>query len=138
MFTVLLFLLPTTLVFAILFFSLRLVQWAVQIVVRGVVVCINWSTFSGYRFLGSVGSDASLLSARVVTVRGGDVGRGRCDGVWVMWNGRRWSVEEMMGVVDRCDVKCVLGDVMGVRSGDDDSVDPAHPLATTAGLWTTL
>ena len=130
LFTTLFFLLPTTGVFAFLFFSLRVAQWAVQLALRSVVVCINWSTFTAYRFIESVGQDASLLSARVM------VGRGGCEDVWVVWNGRRWSVEEMKGVVGRCDVQCVLGDVLGVRSEGEEVIQ--HPLATTAGLWTTL
>ena len=128
-FTILLFLLPTTLVFALLFFSLRLVQLVVQLALRSVVVCVNWSTFSGYRFLSAVGNDASLLSAKVM------VGRG--DSVWVMWNGRRWSVEEMVREMEKCDVTSVLGDVLGVGSGDE-TTGTQHPLVTTAGLWSTL
>lgn len=126
LFTILLFLVPTTVVFAGVFFSLRVIQWTVQLVLRAVVVGINWSTFSAYECLGQMGSDASLLSARVVLVRGG--------GCEVVWNGRRWSVGEMMAVVERSDVRGVLGDVMGVRREEA----PSHPLTTTAGLWTTL
>ena len=140
-FTILLFLLPTTLVFALLFFSLRLVQWVVQLALRSVVVCVNWSTFSGYKFLSAVGNDASLLSAKVMVGRGGgddgDVKGGECDSVWVMWNGRRWSVEEMVREVEKCDVTSVLGDVLGVGSGDE-TAGTQHPLVTTAGLWSTL
>ena len=132
LFTTLLFLLPTTAVFAFLFFSFRVAQWGVQLVMRSVVVCINWSTFTAYRFIASVGQDASLLSARVMVGSGG-VGS---EGVWVMWNGRKWSVEEMKGIVERCDVRCVLGDVLGERRESEEAIQ--HPLATTAGLWTTL
>ena len=128
-FTILLFLLPTTLIFALLFLSLRTVQWAVQLLLRVLVVGINWSMFSVFKFIKSLGRDTSLLSARVM------VGKGGCEEVWVVWNGRRWSVEEMAGAVGRCDVNGVLGDVLGVRTGED--VTP-HPLATPAGLWTTL
>lgn len=126
LFTILLFLVPTTVVFAGVFFSLRVIQWTVQLLLRAVVVGINWSTFSAYEFLGQMGSDASLLSARVVLVRDG--------GCEVVWNRRRWSVEEMMAVVERSDVRSVLGDVLGVRRREA----PSHPLTTTAGLWTTL
>ena len=125
MFTMLLFLLPTTMVFAMLFFSLRVVQWTVQLTLRAVVVGINWSTLTTLRFLGRVGRDASLLRVRVVSGEDGDV----C----VVWNGRRWSVEEMTEVVEGGDVSCVLGDVLGVKNAGG-----CHPLATSAGLWTTL
>lgn len=126
LFTILLFLLPTTAVFAGLFLCLRIVQWTVQLVLRAVVVGINWSTFSAYDVLGRVGSEASLLNARVEFVRSG--------GCEVVWNGRRWSVAEMMAVVERSDVRSVLGDVLGVRREEETP----HPLTTTAGLWTTL
>ena len=135
LFTTLLFLLPTTGAFAFLFFSLRVAQWAVQLMIRSVVVCINWSTFTVYRMIGSAGRDASLLSARVM-VGGEGVGRGGGEDVWVVWNGKRWSVEEMKALVERCDVNCVLGDVLGVRSEGEEAIQ--HPLATIAGLWTTF
>lgn len=66
-----------------------------------------------------------MLSARVKFVRSG--------GCEVVWNGRRWSVGEIMGVMERSDVRSVVGDVVGVKREE-----APHPLTTTAGLWTTL
>ena len=127
LFTILLFLIPTTLVFAFLFFSLRVGQWAVQLALRIVVVGINWITFRGYHLLNSVGEDAAISSAKVEVGRGGDVR--------VVWNGRRWSVEEMRRVVDNYPVPCVLGEVCEVK--EEEGVE-THQLLTVAGLWSTL
>lgn len=127
LFTILLFLLPTTLIFAFLFFSLRVGQWAVQLALRVVVVGINWTTFCGYRLLNSIGEDAAISSAKVEVGRSGDVR--------VVWNGRRWNVEEMRKVVDNYPVPCVLGEVCGVREEEEEET---HQLLTIAGLWSTL
>ena len=141
-FTTLLFLLPTTTVFAAVFLCLRVGQCALQLVVRTMVVGINWSTFASLRILDSIGRDHSLLDVRVEIgegVRRGEgegVERGGGDGVWVVWNGRRWSVREMAEIVERCEVESVLGDVVGGRGGGGEITD--HHLATISGIWTTL
>ena len=91
------------------------------------MVGINWITFRGYRLLNSVGEDAAISSAKVEVGRGGDVR--------VVWNGRRWSVEEMRRVVDNYPVPCVLGEVCGVKEEEEEET---HQLLTVAGLWSTL
>lgn len=124
-FTALLFLLPTTTVFACLFFSLRLLQWTVQLVLRVLVVGINWSTFSLFHLLERLEREDSVIKLRL---------REREGETELVWRGRRWRGEEMKKKVDETDTNVVLCDLLG--EGNMNS--PRLPLATVAGLWTTL
>ena len=120
-FTVLLFLLPTTTVFAALFFSLRVLQWSVQFLFRIVVVGINWSTSSLFHIVEGLLREESLLRVRV----------GRCE---VVWRGRRWEIGDLREEVTRRGVEGVLSDLLGENTNETK----LHPLATVSGLWTKL
>lgn len=112
-------------VFAGLFFSLRLLQWTVQLVLRVLVVGINWSTFSLFHLLERLEREDSVIKLRL---------REREGKMELVWRGRRWRGEEMKKKVDETDVNVVLCDLLG--EGNMNS--PRLPLATVAGLWTTL
>ena len=133
-FTTLLFLLPTTTVFATLFLSLRVFQWIVQLLIRILVVGINWSTVRGCRYLDCIGSDMSLLNVRVREEEMNEGGEKEGSSLIVVeWNGKVWGVSEMREIVSGCSVEDVLCDVIGQEEKYND-----HPLATVAGLWSTL
>lgn len=120
-FTILLFLLPTTTVFAVLFSSLRLLQLTVQLLLRTLVVCINWSTFSLLQSMEK--REESLLNLRLT---GGGVG--------VIWRGRKWTIEEMKREINRIDPCSIINDIIG----NQPTLITKPSLATVAGLWTKL
>ena len=120
-FTTLLFLLPTTIVFAALFLSLRILQWIVQFTLRAVVVGINWSTLSIVGWIERAGWAESLVKVRVSEGE-------------VVWRGRRWEIGEIREAVRSADPKEIIAELLGKPPVDAKP----HPLATISGLWTKL
>ena len=124
-FTALLFLLPTTTVFAVLFLSLRVLQWTVQLMLRVLVVGINWTTFTFFNTLERFGREEPLLKLRMKEREG------RRE---LVWRGKRWKLGDLKKKVEKADVDCIVRDLLGEREGDTRCL----PLATVAGLWTTI
>ena len=126
LFTALLFLLPTTTVFATLFLSLRILQWTVQLSVRALVMCINWSTFSLFHVIERLGREESLLKLKVREREG----RGE-----LLWRGKRWALKDLKQEVEKANFNHVISEILGEREIGDS---PRLPISTIAGLWTTL
>lgn len=149
-FTILLFLLPTTGMYTLAFLYLRLVQFSVQFNLRICAVFVNKITFSALSSLYSSLQDEPLSRAKVlITGLRPEVYAKRkmgqpyrvVDGKWcklecfsvddedisVLWNGNEYSVEEMREIVDGLSEEEMAKDfehsTTGTRTGPLDASD---------------
>lgn len=156
-FTILLFLLPTTGMYTLAFFYLRVIQFLVQFCLRVCCVCMNKFTLSLLGSLHASLQDQSLAGAEVL-IRGMRLdeyarkkvatpyrvvdGR-RCSleffsvdnsEVTVLWNGREYSVEEMREVVDSIPQEALVRDVEHHMTGGRSSSQSSGGERTEANL----
>ena len=114
LFTILLFLVPTTGMYFLIFLLLRLLQFAVQFLLRLAAVLVNKTTVTCWRMLHSLLQDVPITKVHV-TLAGGGHQRSK---VILVWNGRGYSVEEMRVVLMKYPPQEVLSDLGGGCHGD--------------------
>lgn len=142
LFTILLFLLPTTGVYCVIFLLLRLVQFSLQLVLRLAAVAVNNLTVSGWEVLRCCLSDAPITSLRLSlepcrSQRAGEKAKakakveteGRVDdwrrptNVRLQWGGRSLSVAEAATALESySEVELVQAVLGGTEEGFQHSM----------------
>ena len=112
MFTTLLFLLPTTGVYFVLFLLLRLMQFAVQLVLRTSAVLVNNVTVSAWNYFHSTLKDEPLTRLKLIQrfdVDGPRDEAGRVEAhIKFVLNGREHTVDELRSMINATPVESIL------------------------------
>lgn len=146
-FTILLFLIPTTGMYALVFLGLRIVQFAVQFLIRLCVVLVNWLSVAGSSWLYASLQDEPIIKAKVL-IRGfspTEYCRRKMtspyqvvDGKWctlecfrvdeeditMHWNGKDYTVEEMREIINSTSEETLKEELE--KYGPASSSSPAH------------
>lgn len=131
LFTILLFLLPTTGMYFLIFLLLRLLQFSVQFAVRLATVAANNVTAFCWRKLQSKLSDPSISSVNIVYSHSMQRRQTDSANVRILWNGRKHTVRQIQEIVLLHSTSRVLQEVCS-------SSGPAFEhtmLKFTAGVW---
>ena len=89
------------------------------------MVGINWTTFTFFNTLERFGREEPLLKLRM---------KEREEKRELVWRRKRWELDDLKKEVENADVDCIVRNLLGEREGETRRL----PLATVAGLWTTL
>ena len=137
LFTILLFLLPTTGVYFVIFLHLRMLQFAIQLTLRIFAVLLNKSVVCAWNFLLLKCQDEPLTKLNMIVEFKEETDNASTTvaaDVKLMWNGKRYSVEEIQSVIENTPIQAVLQQLKdsGARSNEiGDSFD--HPMLQLMG-----
>jgi phosphatidylinositol glycan class Q protein len=99
LFTILLFLLPTSLLFHVIFFAIRIVQFSIQLAIRAVIVIINKLTMSIIRWVVSLYMEQDISGLHyVISEEADNVGCVRVD---CIWNGKKWNLNDISSIISQ-------------------------------------
>ena len=131
LFTILLFLLPTTGMYFLIFLLLRLLQFGVQFTVRLATVAANNVTVFCWEILKSKLNNLSISTLVIAYSTCMQMRQTESANVKVFWNGRQHTVRQAQAIIMLHSTSQVLQDMCS-------SSDPVfeHPmLKFTAGVW---
>lgn len=138
LFTILLFLLPTTGVYFAIFLHLRMLQFAIQLSLRIVAVFVNKSVVCAWNFLILAIQDEPLTKLNMIVEfkeETSDASATVEADVKLIWNGEQYSVEEIQSVIKITPVQTILKqlnkDSDARSNGNGDHFD--HPMLHLMG-----
>lgn len=134
LFTILLFLLPTTGVYFLIFLHLRMLQFGIQLALRTFAVLINKSTVGAWNFLLLLTRDEPLTKLNMIVKfkeETSDASATVTADVDLVWNGKQYSVEEIRSVIQNIPVQTVLKQFSGRANENGDCFN--HPMLQFVG-----
>ena len=156
-FTILLFLLPTTSMYFLIFLLLRVVQFSVQLVLRVATVAVNHVTLLAWKQLMYFIEDQPLTSLKISVdfvdgektghVTDGDDLIGECDcargcrqaKLGFKWNGCEYSVEEVKALIAATPVNEIMSEVRSFQGRGDTNPNRTknfeHPMLNLIGSF---
>ncbi len=128
LFTVLLFLLPTTGIYLAIFLLLRMLQFTVQFALRTAAVGVNKVTVHCWRLLHLSLEDAPITHLKITLG-----GRSEVRIVGVKWNGQLYSMEEIKDVILSYPSVKALDELRGEQGRKTNVELCSHPMLTWVG-----